>query len=136
MYKHDDVIHCSFCAQSQNEVRMIICGPGVYICNECIDRCNEIIQEDHPPKDDTGLWPHWIETIDNTRRAYYSMTAIPSKAWRERFYKNWKASTKSMRFKPEVRFDNQTLIVISPRNYAPVYRAALERCVQMTNERR
>jgi ATP-dependent protease Clp ATPase subunit len=80
--RYDEVVHCSFCAQSQNEVRMIICGsPSVYICNECIDRCNAIIQEGQPPKEETpGLWPHWVENIDNTRRAYYSMTAIPSKA--------------------------------------------------------
>jgi hypothetical protein len=138
MYKPDDVIHCSFCAKSQTEVGMIICGPpSVYICNECIDRCNEIIQEGQPVKEETpGLWPQWVEKIDNTRRAYYSMTAIPSKAWRERFYANWKASTKHMRFRPEVRFDNKTLIVISPGSYAPVYRVALERCIEKTNEKR
>jgi hypothetical protein len=116
---------------------MIICGPSVNICNECINECNAIIQEGEPVKEETpGLWPQWVEKIDNTRRAYYSMTAIPSKAWRERFYKNWKASTKHMRFTPEVRFDSQTLIVINPGSYAPVYRAALERCIQKTNERR
>jgi hypothetical protein len=77
-----------------------------------------------------------IENIGNTRRAYYSMTAIPSKAWIERFYANWKASTKHLKFKLEVRFDSQTLIIISQGSYAPVYREALERCVQKTNERR
>jgi hypothetical protein len=64
------------------------------------------------------------------------MTAIPSKAWRERFYANWKVSTKYMRFRPEVRFDNKTLIVISLGSDAPVYRAALERCIEKTNEKR
>ena len=132
-----DVIRCSFCGKSHLEVRGIIAGPSVCICNECIAECNAIIQEGQPVKEETpGLWPHWVESIDNTRRDYYSMTAIPSKAWRERFYKNWKVSTKHMRFRPEVRFDNKTLIVISPGSYASVYRAALERCIQMTNKKR
>jgi hypothetical protein len=137
MYKPDNDVSCSFCAQSQAEVRMIICGPSVYICNECIDECNAIIQEGQPLKEETpGLWPQWVENVDNTRRAYYSMTAIPSKAWRERFYANWKASTKHMKLKLEVRFDNKTLIVISPGSGVPVYQAALERCIQKTNEPR
>jgi hypothetical protein len=134
MHNPDDVISCSFCAKSQTEVGMIICGPpSVYICNECIDECNAIIQEG---EETPGLWPRRVEKIDNTRRAYYSMTAIPSKAWRERFYANWKASTKHMKFRPEVRFDSKTLIVISPGSYAPVYRVALERSIQKTNEKR
>jgi len=38
--------NCSFCGKSQDEVRRLIAGPGVYICNECIDLCQEIIEED------------------------------------------------------------------------------------------
>ena len=37
---------CSFCGKSQNDVRKLIAGPGVYVCNECIDICNEIINDD------------------------------------------------------------------------------------------
>src|ERR1041385_4263293 len=42
----DDTLRCSFCGKSQNEVKKLIAGPGVYICNECIDICNEIISDD------------------------------------------------------------------------------------------
>ena len=42
----EDVLRCSFCGKSQNEVRKLIAGPTVYICNECIDICNEIISDD------------------------------------------------------------------------------------------
>lgn len=38
--------NCSFCGKAQDEVRRLIAGPGVYICNECIDLCQEIIEED------------------------------------------------------------------------------------------
>ena len=41
-----DLLKCSFCGQSQKQVLKLIAGPGVYICNECIDLCNEIIDEE------------------------------------------------------------------------------------------
>ena len=41
-----DTLRCSFCGKSQNEVKKLIAGPTVYICNECIDICNEIITDD------------------------------------------------------------------------------------------
>jgi ATP-dependent Clp protease ATP-binding subunit ClpX len=42
----EELLCCSFCGKSQNDVRKLIAGPGVYVCNECIDICNEIINED------------------------------------------------------------------------------------------
>ena len=39
-------INCSFCGKSQDQVKKIVAGPGVYICNECIDLCKEIIDEE------------------------------------------------------------------------------------------
>lgn len=42
----DRVLHCSFCGKSQHEVRKLIAGPSVYVCDECIALCNEIIHED------------------------------------------------------------------------------------------
>lgn len=41
-----DSVHCSFCGKSQNEVKKIVAGPGVYICNECVDLCKEIIDQE------------------------------------------------------------------------------------------
>jgi ATP-dependent Clp protease ATP-binding subunit ClpX len=41
-----ELLKCSFCGKSQKQVKKLIAGPGVYICDECIDLCNEIIEED------------------------------------------------------------------------------------------
>ncbi|CUS26437.1 ATP-dependent protease ATP-binding subunit ClpX [Paucilactobacillus oligofermentans DSM 15707 = LMG 22743] len=41
-----DSVNCSFCGKSQDQVKKIVAGPGVYICNECIDLCKEIIDEE------------------------------------------------------------------------------------------
>ncbi|WP_216782730.1 ATP-dependent protease ATP-binding subunit ClpX [Candidatus Profftia tarda] len=42
----DTLLHCSFCGKRQHEVRKLIAGPSVYICNECVDLCNEIVCEE------------------------------------------------------------------------------------------
>jgi ATP-dependent Clp protease ATP-binding subunit ClpX len=44
--ERNDVLRCSFCSKSQNEVKKLIAGPTVYICDECVDVCNEIIADD------------------------------------------------------------------------------------------
>ena len=44
--KDDDILHCSFCGKSQKEVKKLVAGRGVYICNECIDVCHTIMEED------------------------------------------------------------------------------------------
>jgi len=42
----DVVLYCSFCGKSQSEVRKLVAGPSVYMCNECVDLCNDIIEEE------------------------------------------------------------------------------------------
>ncbi|MEO0768679.1 MAG: ATP-dependent protease ATP-binding subunit ClpX, partial [Cyanobacteria bacterium J06649_4] len=44
--KYDSHLKCSFCGKSQEQVRTLIAGPGVYICDECVDLCNEILDEE------------------------------------------------------------------------------------------
>ena len=51
----DKVLYCSFCGKSQHEVKKLIAGPSVFICDECIDLCNDIIREEVGSEDKTGL---------------------------------------------------------------------------------
>ena len=47
MVKHEDTrLKCSFCGKSQDQVKKLIAGPGVYVCDECVDLCNEILDEE------------------------------------------------------------------------------------------
>jgi len=58
--KSGKLLYCSFCGKSQHEVRKLIAGPQVYICDECVDLCNDIIREeikDISPKRDTEKLP-------------------------------------------------------------------------------
>ncbi len=41
------VLYCSFCGKSEHEVRKLIAGPSVYICDECVELCMDIIREEH-----------------------------------------------------------------------------------------
>jgi len=50
-----DLLKCSFCGKSQKQVKKLIAGPGVYICDECIDLCNEIIEDELSEGADVGL---------------------------------------------------------------------------------
>ena len=46
MSNNDDILKCSFCGKTQNQVKRLIAGPNVYICDECIDLCSEIVDEE------------------------------------------------------------------------------------------
>ncbi|MDO5287074.1 MAG: ATP-dependent Clp protease ATP-binding subunit ClpX [Actinomycetia bacterium] len=50
-----DLLKCSFCGKSQKQVKKLIAGPAIYICDECIELCNEIIEEEFSEGTDVGL---------------------------------------------------------------------------------
>ena len=50
--EENELLTCSFCGKSQRQVKKLIAGPGVYICDECIDLCNDIIIEELEPETD------------------------------------------------------------------------------------
>lgn len=60
MARYDDKrqVKCSFCGKNQEQVNRIVAGPGVYICNECIELCSEIIEEEF---DERPIEPSWDE---------------------------------------------------------------------------
>src|SRR6056300_418140 len=64
----DRLLYCSFCGKSQHEVRKLIAGPSVFICDECVELCNDIIREEIQDKSVTGVGaelptPHEINNI-------------------------------------------------------------------------
>ena len=66
----DRLLYCSFCGKSQHEVRKLIAGPSVFICDECVDLCNDIIREEIREKSGPGSanrlpTPHEIDGILN-----------------------------------------------------------------------
>ena len=64
----DRLLYCSFCGKSQHEVRKLIAGPSVFICDECVELCNDIIREEIQDSSVTGdgsslPTPHEIRKI-------------------------------------------------------------------------
>lgn len=64
----DRLLYCSFCGKSQHEVRKLIAGPSVFICDECVELCNDIIREEIQDKPASGVGsklptPHEINKI-------------------------------------------------------------------------
>jgi len=61
------LLYCSFCGKSQHEVRKLIAGPSVFICDECVDLCNDIIREELEDRTDQGRTklpkPHEIKAV-------------------------------------------------------------------------
>ncbi len=53
--KGDKLLYCSFCGKSQHEVRKLIAGPSVFVCDECVELCNDIIREEVQEEADIGL---------------------------------------------------------------------------------
>src|SRR4051812_43818309 len=67
--RHDDgkLLYCSFCGKSQHEVRKLIAGPSVFVCDECVELCNDIIREELEEKAETTRdklpKPHEIKKV-------------------------------------------------------------------------
>ena len=58
MFKLNDEkgrLKCSFCGKTQEQVKKLVAGPGVYICDECIELCNEIVEEELSEENDLGF---------------------------------------------------------------------------------
>ncbi len=55
---------CSFCGKSQDEVKKLIAGPSVYICDECIQLCNEIIGEEYGQEDEEGASSQLLKPVE------------------------------------------------------------------------
>jgi hypothetical protein len=68
----ESLLHCSFCEKDQQSVKKLIAGPGVYICNHCINLCNDIIDEEFDTLDDV----HAALSSDDGLRA---LTRLSSK---------------------------------------------------------
>jgi len=62
------LLYCSFCGKSQHEVRKLIAGPSVFVCDECVDLCNDIIKEEIQDK---SVDPKKTETTHSSRNLQY-----------------------------------------------------------------
>ena len=106
---------CSFCGKSQRQVKKLIAGPGVYICDECIDLCNEIIDEElsAPPAFD-------LENLPKPREIYkvldeYVVGQDPSKRTLSvAVYNHYKRVQMMMSGDTEIELQKSNILLLGP----------------------
>lgn len=68
-------VRCSFCAKAELEVSKIIAGPGIYICDECVQVCETILAEDRTNPAERPQLPHWESMTDEQMLAHLPRVA-------------------------------------------------------------
>ena len=116
---HEDPVRCSFCGKSADEVEQIVAGPGVYICDECIQVCQEILKENYPeehaenaaetpvrlpkPKEITAILDEYVIEQDAAKKAL--AVAV---------YNHYKRITKTAIEDDGVELQKSNIVMIGP----------------------
>ena len=116
MAKNDDKkqLKCSFCGKNQDQVRRLIAGPGVYICDECIELCSEIITDEFEEnvQVDTGALPRPME-IKNYLDQYVIGQDNPKKALAVAVYNHYKRINSSTDFE-DIELQKSNILLLGP----------------------
>ena len=110
-----DLLKCSFCGKSQKQVKKLIAGPGVYICDECIDLCNEIIEEELATTEETPFseLPK-PEEIFNFLEDYVVGQERAKKVLSVAVYNHYKRVRVGQRAKDDIELQKSNILLVGP----------------------
>ena len=108
-------LHCSFCSKDKDEVSRLIAGPGVYICDECIDSCYSLIQEqtNKEKKDQLQDWNYTPKELFNFLNEYVIGQSHAKKVLSVAVYNHYKR-LKTDYISNEVELDKSNILLIGP----------------------
>lgn len=115
--KKDDEFFCSFCGKNQKEVKKLIAGPSVYICNECVGLCDEIIEDEEKTekkishKVKKNLTPREIKDVLDS---YVIEQDHAKKVLSVAVYNHYKRLDKELNKKDEVEIQKSNILLIGP----------------------
>ena len=114
----EKVLYCSFCGKSQHEVKKLIAGPSVFICDECIDLCNDIIRDEvsqeapeaTPPKSELPIPSEIKQSLDN----YVIGQDIAKRTLSVAVYNHYKRLKHISQSKDDVELAKSNILLIGP----------------------
>src|SRR5579863_8855899 len=113
----DKVFHCSFCGKSQHDVRKLIAGPSVYVCDECVALCNDIINEESQTNPQADSIVPKLPTPMEIRAAldeYVVGQAYAKKTLAVAVYNHYKRLRNKSKNKEDVELNKSNILLIGP----------------------
>ncbi len=114
MSKTDEILRCSFCGKTQNQVNRLIAGPNVNICDECIERCHTILEEEIPVMLDKDFDLKKPAEIKEILDQYVVKQEDAKRALAVAVYNHYKRISSSRKVNPDIELQKSNILMIGP----------------------
>lgn len=114
MSNTDEILRCSFCGKTQNQVNRLIAGPNVNICDECIERCHTILEAELPVEIDKDFDLKKPAEIKKILDQYVVKQEDAKRALAVAVYNHYKRISSSKKVNPEIELQKSNILMIGP----------------------
>lgn len=114
MSNTDEILRCSFCGKTQNQVNRLIAGPNVNICDECIERCHTILEEEIPHEINKDFDLKKPAEIKEILDQYVVKQEDAKRALAVAVYNHYKRISSSKKLDPDIELQKSNILMIGP----------------------